>query len=62
MTGQERHLHRDSIARRNGYRPQPVPSSPEWAGTRLPEDNDERAAIAAARLRGIEIGKDAQQS
>lgn len=53
MTGQERHLHRDGIARRNGYRDQPVPESPEWAGVRLPEVNDDKAARAMLALRGI---------
>lgn len=53
MTGQEKHLHRDAIARRNGYRPIAIPADPEWAGTRLPETADEKAARAARALRGL---------
>jgi hypothetical protein len=55
VTSQDRHKIRDEIATLNGYRPQPVPSDPEWAGRRLPEVTDEKAAQAALKLRGIKI-------
>lgn len=53
MTSQDRQKVRDEVAALNGYRPQPVPNDPEWAGRRLPEATDEKAAKAAMKLRGL---------
>jgi hypothetical protein len=53
MTARERHRLRDRIVHANGYRPQPVPGDPEWAGRRLPTGTDEKAARAALELRGL---------
>lgn len=53
MTNEEKYLHRDQVARKNGYRPTPVPDSPEWAGALLQEQTDKQAATAAMKLRGV---------
>ena len=57
MTAQERHLHRDRVARVNGYRKVTPAPDPDWAGARLPEQIDNQAALAALELRGLPKGE-----
>lgn len=53
MTSKERQQQRARIAETNGYKRAPLPEDPDWAGVRLPSAIDERAAKAAAKLRGL---------